>query len=283
MNEKKTFVVILNYNSSADVEKCLIYLKRQTYTNLSIIVVDNASPSDDERHSVEKICVTYKVGFIQSDVNNGFSAGNNLGLEEAVKNGAVWCLVINPDVELRNSEYIRTVLVKVLEYPQAVVIGTDVRMPDGTRQNPMRECTYREDLLWPLDLVRRKTGLWKGYLAADCTGYCEKVSGCCFFIKATFLIENGFLDDTVFMYCEEPILARQVRYRGYRELYIKELTANHQHFSSHKHANSKRMIMLTMSRSYYLSNYSGYSGIMLKAVLISKKIQKWVWQLRGNP
>lgn len=281
MNEKKVVVVILNYNSSTDVEKCLSYLIKQTYTNLSIIVVDNASPSDDQRNIVKKICANYQARFIQSDENGGFSAGNNLGLKEAVENGADWCLVINPDVELRNPEYIRTALAIVQEYPQAVVIGTDVRMPDGTRQNPMRECTYVEDLLWPLDSIKYKLGLHKGYLAEDCTGYCEKLSGCCFFIKAMFLIENGYLDDIVFMYCEEAILARQVESRGYKELYIKELTANHQHFYSQKESNSKRMIMLANSRSYYLRKYSGYGGIMLQLVLLSKKVQKWLWKRRG--
>lgn len=276
----KVIAVILNYNSSDDARRCLGFLKKQTYDNLGIILVDNASTCRNERIRIRNICRGENILFVQNETNRGFSAGNNVGLRMAVELGAQWCLVINPDVELRNPEWLKSIIETVENYPKAAVIGTDVRMPDQTRQNPMRECTYMEDLLWPLDAMKHKFGLWKGYLAEDKTGYCDKLSGCSFLIRADFLQEIGFLDEHNFLYSEEPILAIQVRLKGYRELYIKEVTAFHQHFESKKGANGERMVMMVESRMYYLKKYSGYQGIGLKLLLFSKKLQRAFWKSR---
>lgn len=44
----------------------------------------------------------------------------------------------------------------------------------------------------------------------------------------------GYLDESVFLYCEEPILASRVKKYGYKELYVREITAYHMHHDSEK-------------------------------------------------
>ena len=105
---EKVTAVILNYNSSSDCEKCISFLKKQNYDDLGIIVVDNAS-NDDELSAIKKISDANSVDLICNEVNKGFAAGNNVGLRAAVKDGAEWCLVINPDVELRDENYVSNV------------------------------------------------------------------------------------------------------------------------------------------------------------------------------
>lgn len=278
--DQKVAAIVLNYNSSEDVRKCLGFLSRQEKINLEMIVVDNASTDYGEQEKIEEICDFFKAVYIKNDRNGGFSSGNNVGLKKAVEDGADWCLIINPDVEIRYKLYISEVLRQSQKYSKAVVIGTNIFMPDGMRQNPLRECTYLEDFLWPLDAIKHKLGLWKGYLAEDRTGYCEKLSGCCFFIKSNFLIKIGYLDSNVFLYCEEAILAKQVALSGYKELYIKELTAYHEHYDSQKGSNAKRMNMLMDSRKYYIKKYSGYKGLKCQLLLLSKNLQKLFWKYR---
>lgn len=272
--EKKVAAVILNYNSSEDCRKCVSYLRGQTYDNLSIMIVDNASPNPNERNALESLCNEYGIAFIQSDENRGFSAGNNIGLRSAVQSGADWMLVINPDVELRDPEYIRSVMQELPNWPEAAVVGTNVLLPSGEKQNPMREVTALEEILWPLEMVKQKLGIWDGYRSKDETGYCEKVSGCCFFISREFLLKNDYLDETVFMYCEEPILAKCVTKQGFRELYIKEVTANHEHYAAKKSGSrKKKMTEFLNSREYYIETYSGYNKILTKIAIISRRLQ----------
>lgn len=285
MNEtnKKVAAIILNYNSSSDCKKCISYIQKQTYPDLFTIIVDNASPDSKEKIELENIRNESKMQLIFNDENKGFSAGNNIGLRAAVENGADWMLVINPDVELRNSEYIESVMQEITKWSQAAVIGTNVLLPNGEQQNPMREVRAWEEILWPLEMLKQKVGLWDGYRSEDKTGYCEKVSGCCFFISKEYLEKSGYLDENVFMYCEEPILAKSVVNAGYRELYIHELTANHEHYNHQKPGNSaNKMQIFLKSRIYYIQKYSGYNFIQKKAAIFSRKVQYKLWKIKGK-
>lgn len=274
----KVAAIILNYNSSEDCFKCIDFLKKQTWGNLAIYLVDNHS-TDKEKKALEEYAEknsAIKVIFQKS--NQGFSAGNNAGLKAAVAEGAQWCLVINPDVELRDPNWLATMMNGIAEYPLAVVAGSNVLLPSGERQNPQRELKYWEELIWFSYILKSKLFGAKGYLTNDAQGYCDRLSGCCFLIKASFLEEIGFLDEHVFMYCEEPILAKQVVMHGYKEVYINTVTAYHQHFVSQKGNARNRMQFLFDSREYYLKHYSGYSNPALKLLLLSKKIQRQLWK-----
>lgn len=278
MGKKQVTAVILNYNSSADCEKCVRFLKNQDYENLSIIVVDNASTNMDERSLLQKMCLDGNVRLIFNSKNKGFSAGNNVGLRAAVEEGAEWMLVINPDVELRDSHYISYVVEQLPKWPEAVVIGTNVVMPNGECQNPMQEMTEAEECLSIIEPLLKK---FMSKKESDCiqTGYCNKVSGCCFFVKDIFLKKIGFFDEAVFMYCEEPILAKQVEKLGYKELFLKEVTAYHEHYRNLKEGNSNLKLQeYFKSRIYYLQKYSDYSYVGKKISIIERKIESWLWK-----
>lgn len=268
----------MNYNSSQDCQTCLKYLRNQDYSDLSIIVVDNNSSKGGETVRLKQICQRGET-LILNDRNGGFSAGNNIGLKAAVKGGADWMLVINPDVELRDPHYISYVMEQLPNWPQAAVVGTNVLLPTGQKQNPMREVRVWEEILWPGEMISQRLGYWKGYRSQDKTGYCEKVSGCCFFISKEFLQANNYLDEKVFMYCEEPILGKSVLSHGYRELYINEVTANHEHYARRKEGSSKeKMQQFLKSRIYYIQTYSGYGRFGKSLSVFSRSVQKWIWK-----
>ncbi len=278
MSNIKVTAIILNYNSSLDCKKCVDYLKKQDYSNLSIIIVDNKSSDVSEEKKLIQICNNNNIKLIMNSANSGFSAGNNVGIKAAINDGAEWILVINPDVELRDPHYISYVVDQIPKWSSAVVIGTNTLLPSGQKQNPMREITFFEEIFWPIEWFKQKIGVWDGYRSKDETGYCEKVSGCCFFISKKFLIENSFLDESVFMYCEEPILCKSVIKLGYRELYIKEVTAYHEHYEKQKIGNnSSKMQLFLKSRIYYIEKYSDYPNTLKKIAKFSRKIQLKVW------
>ena len=280
---KNVTAVILNYNSSEDCKKCVSFLQEQTYPNLTGIIVDNASSDPQEQTELEKLCSKTGIQLILSTENRGFSAGNNIGLREAVRNGADWMLVINPDVELRNPHYISYIMEQIPKWPLAAVIGTNTVLPSGEMQNPMREITAFEEIFWPLEIVKQKLGLWDGYRSKNETGYCEKLSGCCFFISKVFLLKNNYLDENIFMYCEEPILAKSVIRRGFKELYIKGVTANHEHYNHTKPGNrASKMKMFLKSRIYYIKKYSGYERSEKMIAVFSRKLQYRIYAMRGE-
>jgi GT2 family glycosyltransferase len=92
----KISVVILNWNGKKYIEKCLDSVSELRIMNyeLRIIVVDNAS-SDGSGDLIEQKYKDIKV--LKNKENLGYAGGNNVGLKYAVKNGADYLLVLNPD------------------------------------------------------------------------------------------------------------------------------------------------------------------------------------------
>ncbi|TXK33788.1 glycosyltransferase family 2 protein [Pontibacter qinzhouensis] len=87
-------IISVNYNQAAVTCDMVASLRKITYPNIEIIVVDNASPSDNP----EQIVAQYpEVKLIRSAKNLGFAGGNNLGVAHAA---GEFLLFLNNDTEV---------------------------------------------------------------------------------------------------------------------------------------------------------------------------------------
>lgn len=278
----KVSAVLLNYNSSKDCEKCIGYLKKQDYENLDIIIVDNASDNKEEELQLKKIAKEQKIEVIFNKLNTGYAAGNNIGLRVAVGRGADWCLIINPDVELRDKGYISHMAAKMSAYADVAVAASSVVMPDGQLQNPQKESSFIYDFLWPLQYLKKREKNANWNVDKQKTGFCDKISGCCLFVKADFLKSIGYLDETTFLYCEEAILSKQVLHAGKKILYVHDCVAHHQHIKQEKSSPKGRMKIFLKSRRYYIREYSGYGRIKKALALFSNRVEEAIWCFKGK-
>ena len=87
-------IVIVNYNGDRHLPDLLGSLKRQTYTNHEIVMVDNRS-TDNSRQWVKAHYP--EVRLLELKSNTGFAAGVNRGIREA---RGQWILVLNNDTVL---------------------------------------------------------------------------------------------------------------------------------------------------------------------------------------
>lgn len=269
--------IILNYNATSDCINCIEWLKKQEDICLTIILVDNCS--SDGLEELKKIANwNMNIQLIENRENRGFSAGNNIGLKRAADLSYRYALIINPDMEIRNKFYIRDAVKCLKEHSDVVVLGTDIVNMQNQHQNPTRELRFFEEFLWPIEIVKQKFTKKLPY-TCDSTksGFCYKITGCCFFVDLEFMKEINYLDENVFLYCEEPILAAAVARAGKKEYYYSELVAYHMHKESTKGDPKKRMNQFFKSRIYYLKSYSSYRAIPLKMILVSRNIQKWIF------
>ncbi|KKS64029.1 MAG: Rhamnosyl transferase, rfbQ, partial [Candidatus Daviesbacteria bacterium GW2011_GWA1_42_6] len=95
---KKVFVVILNYCVAELTIKSALSVKKSTYKNTEIIVVDNNSGDEIG----EKLKDFPEVEFIPSKENLGYSGGNNLGIKKALLNGADYIFILNSDATVES-------------------------------------------------------------------------------------------------------------------------------------------------------------------------------------
>jgi GT2 family glycosyltransferase len=87
-------LISINYNQAQVTCDMVASLRRVTYPHLEIIVVDNASPSDNPDIIKERFP---EVKLIKSDQNLGFAGGNNLGIAQAK---GEYLLFLNNDTEV---------------------------------------------------------------------------------------------------------------------------------------------------------------------------------------
>lgn len=270
-------IILLNYNSSPDCSKCISFLQKQQGVEIEIVVVDNCSPREGEQDAIRKLCDEQGCTFIPATENRGYNAGNNIGLRYAAEKGYKYALIANPDMEFPQENYVVSMVGKMEEDEKIAVLSSDVLTPENKHQNPQREATYMEELLWPITILRYRYGDW--YLQ-DYTrsGYCEKLSGCCLLLRIDFIQKIGFFDEKVFLYSEESILSKQVKQYAYKMYYLAEAVAIHRHIKSTKGNPGKNLAFLFNSRKYFTRNYRGVKGLKLYMLLASLSIQQFLYK-----
>ena len=89
--ESLVSIIVLNYNAGELLLNCINSLKKSTYTNLEIIVVDNISSDGSQKKCKEKFP---EIKLIQNNENLGYCEGNNIGIREAK---GEFIVILNPD------------------------------------------------------------------------------------------------------------------------------------------------------------------------------------------
>lgn len=269
----KVAVIVLNYNSSADCRKCISHLKRQEGVEIEIIIVDNRSREDDAL-AVKSLAAEQDCTFIAAKENRGYNAGNNIGLRHAAEKGYEYALIANPDMEFPQRDYIAKLVNLMESKPEVAVCGSNIIGMDNKRQNPWRfskwwiYIPYLESLLRILNIYSR--------VLPPVSAYCDIVTGCCLMVRMNSICKMGFLDENVFLYCEEAILGRRVQRNGEKTYYFHETFARHCHIESQKGRFSKRYQQFWKSRCYYLKQYSGFNKFQLTIIGLSNSAYHWM-------
>uniref|UniRef100_UPI00260C60D3 glycosyltransferase family 2 protein n=1 Tax=Blautia sp. TaxID=1955243 RepID=UPI00260C60D3 len=95
--QKKIGIILVNYNGYEDTIECVKSIKKSTYRNYKIIIVDNASPDESGNRLNDKYSNDSDIVVILNKENTGFSEGNNIGLEYIEKEQIDYILMLNND------------------------------------------------------------------------------------------------------------------------------------------------------------------------------------------
>jgi len=290
VERRRIGAVVLTYNSSDELADCLACLTAQRDVDLRVIVVDNASTSTN-RAAMEKIFLQKLPDGIISDAtdacadlldsasalfvrnlhNSGYSAGNNIGARLAVSAGCEAVLIVNPDVRILTPHYVATLWSEMEKFPDCFAASSRVVDLAGRDQHPLREPGFWEELFWIRQVGPRIFRPVSQVIMPSGTEpiRAEKLHGCCLLVRGSFLEATEFLDENVFLYSEEPILAARVKNAGGQMMVFPKLEALHAHVASTKGNSSQRMLRFIKSRLYYLRTYSSYGPLQLVALRVS--------------
>lgn len=79
LNYPLVSVIVLNYNGQKYIENCISSVLRTTYPNFEVILVDNASTDSSLETAEQSYGADPRLKIVKSEVNLGFSGGNNFG------------------------------------------------------------------------------------------------------------------------------------------------------------------------------------------------------------
>lgn len=219
-------IVIVSYNASADLARCLASLvEHPPERPHAIVVVDNAS-ADESRATVERFAPCVRL--IPQAENLGFARANNIGIRATV---SPLLLLLNGDtiVPAGAIDAMATVLEgddrAVAAGPRLVDRNGRVEVSWGRMMGPLGE--LRQKLLGVLYARRVGLVVCRVERLARVRREVDWVSGACLLVRRPAAEAVGLLDERFFMYAEDVDFCASLRARGGRILFVPEAEIQH--------------------------------------------------------
>ena len=207
-------VVVLNYNGKRYLDDCLSSLAAQTFRDLEVIVVDNASTDG----SVEYIKSNFSwVRLVINKENLGFAGGTNSGIRAAEGD-----LILTFNNDARADSRLLEYLHKPMADSNVGVCAAKMLLADG-RINSAGICLSRSGAAWDRGMFGPDNGQYDAR---------EEVFGACAgaaLYRREMLDEIGLFDEDFFLYMEDVDLAFRARLAGWKCIYVPEAKVFHHH------------------------------------------------------
>jgi len=274
-------VVILNWNTRDLLARCLeTVLASEGDFTMRVIVVDNAS-GDDSAGMVRQRFPAVEV--IESPVNGGFSAGNNLGLRALgfsgpgqVDAGAPrYVLLLNPDTEVPPGAL--CAMVRMMDArPEVGAAGPKLVLADGSldlacrRSFPTPEVSfYRFSGLAKLFPDSPRFGRYNmTFVDPDQEIEVDSVVGAYMQVRREAVAAAGLLDETFFMYGEDLDWAYRIKQAGWTVFYYPTVTVKHVKRAASRRSRKAQFEFQRAMLIFYRKHYQATTPLWLHGLVL---------------
>lgn len=201
-SEVKINIIVVNWNDSETIRKCLPSIMASEHPSFRVIVVDNGSNAEEliAFGILEEKFKGTCVHFVRNAENRGYCGGNNAGLQYILDNhfdGDV--MILNPDVEMEQN----TLSIMAAAMVEGVGIVTPrVVHPSGKILfDGIRLAGYRQEH------VIGDAGM------PVSTDFAQ---GTCMLIRRSLIEQIGLFDERFFFYWEEVDLSIRAKKAGFK-------------------------------------------------------------------
>lgn len=210
----KVSVIIVTYNSAEYISKCLSCLKRQTFGDFEVVIVDNASS--------DKTIELSRVGFPEAKIielgeNIGFAEAHNIALDAC---DCEFIATLNPDA-FPESDWLSELV---------AVIETDARCGSAASSMLIESDPARLESAGVGVVKNASAKLLKNRENYSDKSQTEEVfspSGGAALFRRSMIDEVGFFEKAFFMYYEEVDLAFRARSKGWKCLLAPRARCHH--------------------------------------------------------
>ena len=262
----KLAVIVVSHNSGRWLPNCLAsVLAHAGGVELDGIVVN--AGSHDSTIEIVRRHPTFRLVNCE---NRGFAFANNRG---AATTDASWILFLNPDTDVVEGP-LYDLVHAADEYPNAGVFGVKQVNGDGRIEPSMRR--FPHPLRWFFEgLGSEQWGPdahWLGERIRNPARYersaqCDWTSGSAMLVRReTFQATNG-MDESFFLYCEEPDLSLRALQAGWSTRYLPSLTVVH--FGGNESSSPNLTAQLAWARKRYMRKHFSGAGRLLGATALA--------------
>jgi len=241
---KNVWTILVNYKNPELTIECVESLRKSKSDNLHIVVVDNNSPDNSYEQLIEKLPNEI---IIKSEENNGFSAGNNIGIRYALEHDAEYIMLLNNDTVideamieqlLNNSDDFTVTVPKMYYYSQSETIwyaGGTINKKIGKTyhigENKSDDGTFDEQK------------------------YVDFATGCCIMMSRAVIEKVGLWDEAFFLYWEDVDYSFRLAAAGIKILYVPEAKLWHKVNASTGSTSSLTVYYANRNRMYVMKKY----------------------------
>ncbi|HOP79400.1 MAG TPA: glycosyltransferase family 2 protein [Armatimonadota bacterium] len=255
MKSPRVAVIVLTWNGKEDTLECLKSLRQVTYPNFWTVVVDNGSTDG----TGDAVRASYpEVELIETGENLGFAAGNNVGIEHALRNGADAVLLLNNDTAV-DPEFL------------SLLVQSLYRSDDIAAVSPLIYYYDLPDVIWAAGgKIDRKTGIsYQLHIDERDTGQLTEEFDVDYGVGAALLIRRealetiGLLDPRTFLYYEESDWCFRAKEAGLRTVIVPSSKIWHKVSRSISPGSNTQLYYFCRNRLYFLKKHGIGKGRLL--------------------
>ena len=267
MNKKPLVsIIVLNYNAGKLLLDCIVSLKKSTYENVEILIVDNISSDNSHTECKEKFP---DVKLIQNKQNLGYCGGNNVGINQA--NGE-FIVILNPDTIVEEN-WLEELFNAYDEF------GDGLYQPKIISLNEPGVIQSTGNMIHVFGFGFARD---KGKKNIEKKEIIEKIgyaSGTCLFTTKNVLEKVGLLDEFLFLYHDDLDLGWRAAQIGINSYYVPKSKIFHAESYSLQWS-SKKFYWLERNRKYCLrTHYSKKTYKKMSSSLMLVDLFVWMFYI----
>ncbi len=288
----KVRVIVLNFNQPEYTIATVKQLANQLVVEKEIVVVDNCSTK--QNYETLKKGLDRNAILIRSEVNLGYSKGNNLGCRITSGFTPDYYFIINNDVEIEDENLIQKLIVAIENNTKNKVVAASPLVDTiSNNTNIEKQIQVRKILPFWKQVIVNSPFLNKifyqvmnEYLYKDQMPFinkymiCDSINGCAFLINAKVFEMNGYLDEGTFLFFEEIILGKQLKLMGSQCLLDGYTSLKHLQGLSTQSSKSNYNLRMekekVASELYYIKKYSKIPKVLVAIFCFFRNIELYL-------
>lgn len=259
------YIIILNYNNYKVTEECICSLRsaiERIRYNIKIILVDNNSTDGSDRQLVSAF--GKDVVFVKNHKNEGYAAGNNIGIKYALLNKADYINILNNDTII-TEDYITPCITYLNNHPNAGFISPCIEECDNNVvQSTGGDIDFKKGIV-----TVKNSGKSRKDLPNDIES--DYIGGACLLFKADLIRKIGLMPEDYFLFFEETEWCWKAKKIGLKNICLTSTAIKHKGSATIDSIDGLHSYYMERNRSLFFKRNSisklSYIQTMLQIVL----------------